>query len=62
MNEGQIGTQMSIRAVVHVGMMLIYAPVNRKLGTVRLYQVSPIIDVCMYACVCSEMNRACLRR
>jgi hypothetical protein len=39
MTEAQIGTQMSIRAVVHVGMMLVYAPVSRKLGTVRLYQV-----------------------
>ncbi|KAG9087446.1 hypothetical protein FRC06_002536 [Ceratobasidium sp. 370] len=40
MTEAQIGTQMSVRAVVHVGMMAIYAPVDRRLGTVRLYQVT----------------------
>lgn len=39
MTEGEIGTQMSVRALVHVGMMLAYSQVNRKLGTVRLYQV-----------------------
>ncbi|KAG8749609.1 hypothetical protein FRC12_013339 [Ceratobasidium sp. 428] len=42
MTEAQIGTQMAVRAVVHVGMMLVYAPVNRKLGTVRLYQVTMV--------------------
>ncbi|CAE6457520.1 unnamed protein product [Rhizoctonia solani] len=40
MNEGQIGTQMSVRAVVHILMMLVYSKVNRALGTVRLYQVT----------------------
>ncbi|KAB5591431.1 zinc induced facilitator 1 protein [Ceratobasidium theobromae] len=40
MSEAEIGTQMSVRAVVHVGIMLFYAPINRKLGTTRLYQVT----------------------
>ncbi|KAJ1311352.1 hypothetical protein OPQ81_009845 [Rhizoctonia solani] len=40
MSEAQIGTQMSIRAVVHILMMLVYSKVNRSLGTVRLYQVT----------------------
>lgn len=39
MSEAQIGTQMSVRALVHVGIMITYSPINRKLGTVRLYQV-----------------------
>ncbi|KAG9093402.1 hypothetical protein FS749_014431 [Ceratobasidium sp. UAMH 11750] len=42
MTEAQIGTQMSVRAVVHVGMMALFAPVNRRLGTVRLYQVTMV--------------------
>ncbi|KAF8761672.1 MFS general substrate transporter [Rhizoctonia solani] len=40
MSEGQIGTQMSIRAVVHILMMVVYSKVNRALGTVRLYKVT----------------------
>ncbi|KAG8688077.1 hypothetical protein FRC11_006107 [Ceratobasidium sp. 423] len=40
MSEAQIGTQMSVRAVVHILMMLGYSKVNRTLGTVRLYQVT----------------------
>ncbi|KAL5641213.1 hypothetical protein ACGC1H_001631 [Rhizoctonia solani] len=40
MSEGEIGTQMSVRAVVHILIMLIYSKVNRALGTVRLYQVT----------------------
>jgi hypothetical protein len=43
MSEAQIGTQMSIRALVHVGIMALYSPINRKLGTVRLYQVRPLL-------------------
>ncbi|QRV91521.1 major facilitator superfamily transporter [Ceratobasidium sp. AG-Ba] len=42
MSEAQIGTQMSVRAVVHVAIMVVYAPVNRRLGTVRLYQVTMV--------------------
>lgn len=42
MTEGQIGAQMSVRAVVHVGMMLVYGPVHSKLGTVRLYQITMV--------------------
>ncbi|KAF8609315.1 MFS general substrate transporter [Ceratobasidium sp. AG-I] len=42
MTEGEIGTQMSIRAVVHVGMMLAYSQVSHRMGTVRLYQVTMV--------------------
>ncbi|EUC66729.1 MFS general substrate transporter, putative [Rhizoctonia solani AG-3 Rhs1AP] len=42
MSEGEIGAQMSVRAVVHILIMLVYSKVNRALGTLRLYQVTMV--------------------
>lgn len=39
-SEAEIGVQMGVRAFFHIGTMVFYAPSNRRLGNLKLYQLS----------------------
>ena len=50
LNESQIGTQLGIRSCNNVLVIALYSPLERRLGTVRLYQLTmlawPITFLC----------------
>ena len=40
MSEGVIGTQLAVRAINNILVMLLFTPLQKRLGTVRTYQAA----------------------